>query len=459
MSLALKEQREAAETELRSIADALEAGTATDEQRSRATELTAQIEQVRKDEAVVEAAAALRAANPDTPVVDDAAIRSVALGGNAAAAAGTVTTREVSPYAKENRSASFFRDQIMASSRQANQSDREAAAERLERHFASEGDERSVQQVRAMATTGNGADLVAPAYLQDGFVNALGEVCTASSLVRTIPIDVDPLAHTTSVNVPTQIARVGIADHTENAALTESDVETSSVRVDISRGGGRATVPNFLLQRSLPGIDEIIMQDLADAAAEDLNDTVLTVDKTYSKGFLAESGLGSSTYTDGTPDAQGAYQAVLGAFADVLAGVKRGGATGVLMHSSYWFWLLGQLTADQRSYMGPVTPENAIGVFGNPDGVKPAGHILGVPVYLDQAIPVNLGDGTNETRIIVSKFDENWLLRGAPRFAVSEHAGFDNDQTKMRVTIDRGFTCARRKGATSIVSGTGLVVA
>jgi HK97 family phage major capsid protein len=229
------------------------------------------------------------------------------------------------------------------------------------------------------------------------------------------------------------------------------------VRVDIDRGALSVKVPNFLMQRSLPGIDSIIVKMFAKAAARDLNKHVLTVSKTNSKGFLAESGLGQSTYTATTPTVSGLYQGALGALEDVLVGVDEP-AEAFLTNARVWFWLLGQLDNQTHPYAGIKVAEPAIGVDGKPQTGQPVGYILGTPVYIDQMIPTNLGAGTNESRMIGGRFSESWLLHGMPRVAVSEHANFGSDQTTFRVTQDRGFTCARHKGAVSIVDGTGLAL-
>jgi HK97 family phage major capsid protein len=453
MSLALKQEREQTEAKLRSIADALDAGTATDEQRADAPKLVEQLTDISARESIVDAAALLRKANPDVDIVDDEQIRQVALGGGS-----RLVAKPISPYGSDSPN-SYFRDRFAVENVNVPQQEREAARERIVAQHEHDGDERGVVTARALATgtSGSGAEIVVPAYLQSEMIDLIFGTYASTSLVTRIPVDVDPLAHTTSVRVPKVATGFDLTDHVENAGVEDEEPTLENVRVDIDRGAASTKVPNFLLQRSLPGVDSIIVKLMARAAARDLNAHVLTKSKTNSKGFLAESGLGASTTTTATPTVSTIYQGILGALEDVLTGMDEP-AEALVTNARVWFWLLGQLDNQTHPYAGIKVAEPAIGVNGAPNTSKPVGYVLGTPLYIDQMVPTNLGDGTNESRIIASKFSESWLLHGMPRVAVSEHANFGSDQTTFRVTQDRGFTCARHKGATSIVAGTGLAL-
>lgn len=457
-SLALAEQRKAAETELLALADAAEAGSLTDEQTARSAELTAELGDIRKREELVAAGAALRAANPTAEVTtDDAEIRRLVEA--SAPKSGEITIREQSPYAADSGQ-SFFIDQIDIGRRDVDNGTREEVRERLMQHYRSAGDEASAAQVRthSVGTPSEGGVLVAPAYLQNEFIEVLAESNTVSSLVTTIPISEGPLGKTVSVHLPKQLSRAGVGAHTENNALANADGTFDTVQADIKRRGGRATVPNFLLDRSLPGIDQIILRGLAEAAAEDLNDLVMTNNVSNAKGFLAETSLGDSPFTATTPTLDGFKSAMFGSIEDVYTGIKSTVGVGILMTVRRWFWVLNLVDQSTNGYLR-VNDKVAFDANGVPTGgTGPVGWLAGVPIYLDHSIPVNLGAGTNQDSAITSRFSESWLLRSNPKFAVSEHAGFDNDQTKMRVTYDAGFSCARRKEATSIVGGTGMAM-
>lgn len=454
MSLSLMQERAQVEQQLTEVADALEAGTATDEQRAMSEGLLEQLRDIKRREDTVAAVAGFRKTNDNAAVdVDEDALR--------AAAFGTGTAEERKPIRQygEGSPHSYFRDRCVAMSHQHSAQERKEAAERVAMQHEFDGDPEGAHQARALATgtTNSGAELVVPAYLQGDLIKLVFGRYNAAKLVTKVPVDVDPLAHTTSVRVPKVTAGFDLTDHVENDDVADEEPTLDTVRVDIDRGAASVKVPNFLLQRSMPGVDKIILDLMARASARDFNTHVLTKSKTNSKGFLAESGLGSSTTTTDTPTVSTLYQGVLGALEDVLAGIDES-ADAILTNARVWFWLLGQLDSQTHPYAGIKIAEPAIGVDGKPQTGGPVGYILGIPVYLDTMVPTNLGAGTDESRIIASKFDESWLLYSMPRIAVSDQVLFLKDQTAFRVTQDRGFTCARHKGATSIVSGTGMAL-
>lgn len=454
MSLALKQEREQVEAQLRTTADALQNGTASDEQRDGADALVEQLADIKKREAIVSAAAEVRKANPDVDIVDDEQVRAAALGTSVRG----IEAKPVAPYGPQSPN-SYFRDMLVSQDARMSSTMRTEARDRIVAQHEHDGDERNAVEARALATgtTNSGVELVVPAYLQSELIDLIFGRYAATSLVTRIPVDVDPLAHTTSVRVPKVTAGFDLTDHVENADVEDEEPTLDTVRVDIDRGAASTKVPNFLLQRSMPGIDSIILKLMARAAARDLNRHVLTTSKTNSKGFLAESGLGSSVTTTATPTVRTLYQGALGALEDVLVGVDEP-AEAIITNARVWFYILGLLDSETHPYAGIKVAEPSVAVDGSPTTAKPVGWILGTPVYIDQMVPANLGAGTNESRMIAGRFSESWLLHGMPRVAVSEHAAFGKDQTMFRVTQDRGFTCARHKGATSIVSGTGLAL-
>ena len=219
-------------------------------------------------------------------------------------------------------------------------------------------------------------------------------------------------------------------------------------------------MPNFLVDRSFPGADQIVLRDLAKSYALKIDDIVLNSSTSNRKGLLQETGLGGATATAGTATIAIVWAALLNAVADVASGVYAY-PDAIVMHPRRWAWMVGQVDSS-RPVLGAHMPQNAIGQYnginvpGQFQGPVPVGNILGIPVYLDATIPTTFGSGTDEDRIIVMKRDEPILMESAPKFAVSTDAQFAKDQLVARVTGDVAFTCARRKAAVSIVSGTAL---
>lgn len=456
MSLALIEARERAEKELLALADIAEARQLEDTEKERIATLKAEIVDLREREALQAEAASIRSEQkPVAPRSDDAQIREVAK----QSSDDSLKVKAVSPYTAENRSASWFQDRATLVNPDASNAEVDEARARLTAHYDSVGDEGAGREVRTYSagTTTEGGYLVAPGYLQAQFADLLAAGRPTADLVGKMAL---PSTGKTFY-IPTQDGATAVAVATENSALTETTATFNQIQVDAARLGGTATMPNWLVDRSFPGADQIVLRDLAKNYAVAVDNIVLNSTTSNRKGLLQETGLGSATATAGTATIATLWPAILNAVSDVASGVYAY-PDAIVMHPRRWAWLAGQLDLNNRPVVGSLNPQNAVGGFngaapaGQFQGPNAVGNILGIPVYLDSTIPTTFGSGTDEDRIIVMKRDEPLLMESTPKFAVSSEAEFAKDQLIARVTGDVAFTCARRKAAVSIVSGTAL---
>lgn len=449
MSKALFEKRSLLEKDLLDVADQLEKDGATDELITRSEELKNELGLVARSIEIVKEAADVKAASEARSAITKTDATP------AAPAAGSLTVRDISPYAQDAK-ASWVNDVLNVRTG----SDNGEARERLQKHYASENDQQSAnitKRTYSSTTTTEGGYLVAPTYLQNDFVARLSAGRVTADLCKSVPLP----EKTNSVYIPTANGATAVAVHTENNALTEATATVAQVNAVVKRVGGAASIPMFLLDRSIPGVDQIVMDDLAKSLAVKIDDIVLDQNDTGMKGLLRESGTGGATATAGTAVFADIWPALVNAYSDVTSGVFNA-PTAMVMHPRRWAWLASLRDADTRPLLSSLNPTNNVGGFegllnnGYGAGVRPTGSILGVPVYLDSRIPTNLGTGTDEDRIIVGKFDEAWLLESTPKFGISMDAEFLKDQAIIKVIEDVAFTCARQPSAFSIISGTAL---
>jgi len=457
MSLALFEARQRIVEEMKVLAEKSELTEAEDK---RFEELEVELRRADKDidrhELVAKASQRKALVVADIAASDEQGdLRAAARPSSAAA----VQTRTVSPYALDNPSVSWFRDRATLVDSEAVNSDVDEARSRLVAHYESAQDEGAARTMRAysVGTTTEGGYLAAPGYLQNAFADLLAAGRPTADLVGKMAL---PSTGVTFY-IPTQDGGTAVGVATENSALTETTATFSQIQVDAARVGGIATMPNWLVERSFPGADQITLRDLAKQYAVKIDDIVLNSTTTNRKGLLQQTGLGASTATATTATIATLWPAILNAVSDVATGVYAY-PDAIIMHPRRWAWLAGQLDTANRPVIGSLNPQNAvasyngIGVPGQFSGPASAGNLLGIPVYLDATIPITFGAGTDEDRIIVMKRDEPLLMESMPRFDVSLDAEFAKDQLVARVRGDVAFTCARRKGAVSIISGTAL---
>ena len=111
----------------------------------------------------------------------------------------------------------------------------------------------------------------------------------------------------------------------------------------------------------------------------------------------------------GAADALG----VIGKAWAAVYGATRRAPTAVIMHSLMWGAFLDLADTDGRPLVTTEAPMNPAG-GGNAASI--AGTVRGLPVYVDDNVPTNLGVGTNETPIVVCNFRDALLFenQGAP---------------------------------------------
>lgn len=424
----------------------------SEDQARRFDELEAEIADLDERKNRQDKAAAFRASQPAA----EAATSNDELRSAAKAPAPALTMREVSPYG-EDSGESWFADQRSVRDRHATNAEVDEARERLAKHYAAVKDEGGARAVRALSSTteAEGGYLVAPAHLQNLFARMLVNGATVTQLVSKMPLP----PKTDSINLPKQDGAVAIAQHVQNNGLTETSATFTTVAATVYRYGGAQTIPNFLLERSLPGVDQIVLGDLGRQLAAKVD--VDIINGTTPEGILNADGIGTATATGATATWSDLYPAIVNAVADVQA-AHYAGPDAIVMHPRRWAWCLAQIDSEKR----PLVPASGNGfnpVAGyagpnaGPEGLAPAvpvGNLLGIPVYLDANIPTTLD--TDQDRIIVGCFREAMLFQSAPMFGVSTEAQFLKDQTLVRVTQDVAFTAERYPGAFSVISGTAL---
>lgn len=206
----------------------------------------------------------------------------------------------------------------------------------------------------------------------------------------------------------------------DNAATTTQDMVTTSVSAPVRTISGYENVSIQLVEQSplAGGLDRMIFSDLMAAYDYRLNAAVINGVGTAGDllGLLNTVGIGTVTYTSGTPTAAG-YQNAFAQSLSTIAKARFDGAEAFVMHPSIWYGLVGLSDTAGRPVVVPAAsgPMNAVGVNAAPGAAEgPAGSILGVPVFLDAAIP----DVSSARPVIASKFSDTILMESGMRTRV-----------------------------------------
>lgn len=345
---------------------------------------------------------------------------------------------------------SFFQDLWRSQSKE--HSDADARA-RLERHMA----EMRVEQRDITTTAGGTGEFVAPAYLQNEWIPLLRAGRPTANVIPSRPLIPGKMVY----HFPKLSGGAATAiQASENAGVQETDPTSSDYSVSVKTIAGQVDMSRQLYDFSDPGMDEIIMADLAADYATKLDVQVLSGSGSSGQalGIRNVSSINTITYTQATPTAATLYSQVANAWQTISSTIFRGADT-IIMHPRRWASVLAASDTTGRPLATSFSPYNSpISPSGSNDGQGPAGDMQGLPVVLDPNIPTNVGAGTNQDVILVIRAAEMRLYEeGGPRFRVFEDVGSGTLTVRFSAWGYFAFAGGRYPGAISLITGTGLV--
>lgn len=316
------------------------------------------------------------------------------------------------------------------------------------------------QHTREMAalneTAGSGGEFVPPLWMMDEWIRLARAARPFANAVNRRPLP----PNTNSINFPSVSGGAATAAQSDGGSVQSTDPTTSSLSVPVRTIAGQVDLARQLLDRSVPGMDEVLFDDLARDYATKLDVQTISGSGTApnAKGILNASGITTITYTSGSPTAYAAWQAV-GQGLSKISYSRYLPPQLVVMHPRRWYWFISSLDSQNRPLVVPADQAgiNTLALFDTVGAENLVGRVMGLPVIIDASIPTNLGAGTNEDRIIITRTDDVWLFEdAAPRMRLYEEVLSGNLQVRCQVYGYFAFTAERYGAATAVVSGTGL---
>ncbi|MFI1162128.1 phage major capsid protein [Streptomyces sp. NPDC020801] len=370
-------------------------------------------------------------------------------------------TREPEIYREHDHEVSWFKDLYLARS-----AGDVAAAERLARnnHMAADrarGAGEVGAEKRAISTsTGAGGEFVPPLWLEAEFVRYArpGRVTADRFVTAPLPPSTDVI-YIPKVSGGATVA----AQATQNTAISQTDITTTSVSSPVVTIAGGQTVSLQLLEQSPLNIDNVILEDLAADYAMKLDTQLINGSGTGGTltGLLTVSGTGSQVWTNASPTLSGA-NGLLGQIASAISTVhtnRYAPPDTIVMHPRRWAWVVAQVDSQNRPLVVPSAagPVNAVGVVSQIMEEGYVGQILGLPVFLDSNIPTNLGAGTNQDRIFVLRASDLRLWEGHVRAEAFAQTYANQMSVFVRLYNYAAAIPNRYTASICVISGTGLV--
>ncbi len=326
-----------------------------------------------------------------------------------------------------------------------------AAAARLARHSREVAVE---QRTSNITTASGGVGLVPPQYLVDELA-----IFARSSRPFADALGPRPLPDTgMTFNVPRVTTGTTTAVSAENAALTDTAAVTDYLSFTVNTVSGMQQISRQLMERSDPATDTVIGQDLAADYAKQLDTQLLNQ---ATNGITLLTGTNAITYTQATPTAITLYPKFAAAISAVWTN-RFAAPDLIVMHPRRWAQLLGGVDSAGRPLVLPdtIAGTQAFNLMASGDATVPSGlvgQIQGLPVVVDPNIVTNLGAGTNQDTIVVTRrADQLFFEVGAPTVAVETGVLSGTLQVRIYAYGYFAFTFARYAKSTSIIDGTGL---
>lgn len=366
-----------------------------------------------------------------------------------------VVTREAMTYDKGGEN-SYFRDLTNATLR----GDRNAY-DRLHRHMQ----EVAVETRDISRTDGAAGDFVPPIYLINEYAEFARAARVSADRLTTMALP----AGTDSINIPAiTLGSKTAFQSADNAATTTRDLVTTTVSAPVRTISGYENAPIQLVEQSplAGGLDRMIFGDLMDDYALQLNTAVLgngdgtsgTIQGLVNKYNDSTNSI-PVTWTETTPTASNGLKAIAQAISKVTTNRFRK-ADAIIMSPQMWYWFISSVDSANRPLVVPTAagPFNAGGVVleaGAAAGL--VGTIHGVPVYIDATMPNNLGAGTNQSPILVGKFDDSYLFESGVKTRVLPDVLSANLTVRFQVYGYVGLAHRFSKNV-SVITGTGTIV-
>ena len=366
---------------------------------------------------------------------------------------GATIISEVRTYTANPLSASWARD-LAASQGAYNMSGAEEARNRLARH-AKEVD---VEARAGNTTATSGGEFSPPDYLLNEYAGYARAVSVASNLLTNMAL---PEPATSSIKIPKiTTGTLTALQGGNNAAATTRDIVTSYVTSNVETAAGYNDISIQLLEQAPINLDSIIFGDLAKDLALAINTQVTSNNNGTSNTLLGLTYQGinngtSVTWTQTTPDATGLVPA-LGKALSGVANNRYQDAEAIIMSASEWYSVASLLDTTNRPLFAvgqyafnPLVTGNNL---ANSSGL--VGTYGGVPVYVDATMPKTVS--TNQSPILVGKFSDTYLFKGAQKAGVFPDVG--SSTLTVRFRLYQYVALAHRfNKSIAAISGTGTV--
>lgn len=339
---------------------------------------------------------------------------------------------------------SFFADLISASVNQ-----QPAARERLERHQKEAVIHGETRDISTTATAGGG--FVPPVYLGEYYAGYAREGRPFADTIPSSPL----VASGMTLTVP-RITTGTTVTHiiTENStAPAETNIVDSNLSVPVVTIAGMQDVSQALFDRSDPGIDQIVFNDLRADYDRYLDTQLLSGTGANGQhlGIRAVTSPNTVSYTTSTPTAAGLTPKVYDAIQQIYT--NRHAAPNVIVaHPRRLAWLASNLSSTF-----PLFQQGTLNQAAGSQDMGLTLNLSGLPTVADANVGVLYGASTTEDEMYVVRTADMHLWEGQLSARVMPEVGSGTLTVRLILHGYSAFASARYAKGITILSGTGLI--
>lgn len=315
---------------------------------------------------------------------------------------------------------------------------------------------RAAAQFDLSSTDAAGGFLVAPLHLQEAFIGLprAGRPTADAIGSNELPADTD------SITIPKLTTGTATAAQADGGAVQETDAVLAEITIPVKTVAGLQDASQQLVDRSRPGIDQIIYRDLKLDYDTKLDLQVLngSAAGANARGLLQVASIEVVTYTDATPTVPELYPKFADAIWNRVSTLLFRPPNLVIMHPRRWGWISAAVDSTGRPLVTKYNPQNSPGDFRALVAQGIVGEIQGVPVLVDASVPITLGAGTEDIAIVLAT-DEQYLAEdpAGPYLGLFPDIGSGTLTLRFRLHNYFAFSGERLPKSIATVGGTGFI--
>jgi HK97 family phage major capsid protein len=337
------------------------------------------------------------------------------------------------------RGVSFFRDV------RASMMGDPTAAERLARH----GREMAVEMRDLTTVVTDGGNFVPPQYLGSAYAEYAREARPVADVIPKQPLMTTGM----SITIPRITTGTAVASQaTENTDVNETEMVEALLTVPVRTIAGQQDVSRQLFDRTDPGIDQIIFNDLRADYDRALDDQLLNGAGTQGThlGIRAVSSPNTVTFTTGSPTAALTVPKVYDAVQQIYTN-RKAAADTIIMHPRRAAYLASNLSS--------TFPLFQQGQLMQANGTQDQGFVngfAGLRNVIDSNVRTTDGASTNQDEMYAIRAADMILWEGPLQTAVYPEVGSGTLTVRLQLWAYSAFAAGRFPKSISIISGTGL---